>query len=452
MPLSPARKFAFEILLRVETEGAFASDLLHSRLVADTTARDAALATELVMGVLRWRRELDFFIERYTNKKTSALDAEVLISLRLGIYQLRRLARIPEHAAVSESVELVKRSRKKSAVALVNAVLRRAAREKTEPLDAFLHSGLASADRLSITLSHPSWLVERWLARFGESKTLALLESNNAPPSAACALLDPTSREQLVRSLEAAGVKTAPGRLAKNSLILAGGNVQKTQPFQNGSLSFQDEASQLIPLLLDVRPGDSALDLCAAPGGKTITLARAAGPTSLYVAADLHEHRLRLLRDRLMSAPANKINLVALDGTAPLPFRHKFDRILVDAPCSGTGTLARNPEIRWRLKPADFSDFHQRQVSLLSSALDGLASRGRLIYSTCSLEPEENEQVLSEALASHPESRVVPAHLPPDALVSGVALSQLVGSDGFFRTFPPDHRTDGFFAAAIENA
>src|SRR5690242_5898254 len=177
--VSPARKIASDILLRVETGGAFASDLLHSRLDARVSARDAALATELVMGVLRWQCELDFFIERYTGKKTDALDAEVLISLRFGIYQLRRLTRIPEHAAVSESVELVKRSRKKSAAALVNAVLRRAALEKEERVEAILPADLSSAERLAIIFSHPAWLVERWLARFGEARTLALLRTNN---------------------------------------------------------------------------------------------------------------------------------------------------------------------------------------------------------------------------------------------------------------------------------
>ena len=452
MPVSSARKFAFDILLRVETEAAYASELLHARLGDRVNPRDAALATELVMGSLRRLRELDFFIERYAQKPPRSLDAEVLVALRLGIYQLRCLARIPAHAAVGESVELVKRSRKKSAAPLVNAVLRRAAGEKSLPLENFLPDGLSPAERLSILHSHPAWLVERWLARFGESKTLALLESDNAPPSAACALADPSLREQIVRSLESGGVKTAPGRLAKNSLIITGGNAQKTKPFQDGSLSFQDEASQLIPLLLDIRPGDSVLDLCAAPGGKTLPLARAAGTSSLVVAADLHEHRLRAMRQRFSRLDSANIALVALDAARPLPFRGKFDRILVDAPCSGTGTLARNPEIRWRLQAADLADLHRRQVSLLSSALDCLAPRGRLIYSTCSLEPEENEQVLSEVLSAHPEFRRVPAHLPADALVTGVAPAQLIGSDGLFRTFPPDHHADAFFAAAIEHS
>ncbi|HEV2299384.1 MAG TPA: 16S rRNA (cytosine(967)-C(5))-methyltransferase RsmB [Candidatus Acidoferrales bacterium] len=450
MPVSSARKFAFEILLRVEEEAAYASDLLHARLDERVSARDAALATELVMGALRRQRELDFFIEQYTGRPAAALDAEVLIAIRIGIYQLRHLSRIPAHAAVSESVELVKRSRKKSAATLVNAVLRRATSEKSRPVEQFLHVAVSPIERMSIIHSHPAWLIERWIARFGESKTLALLESDNAPPSSSCALCDPNLHDQIVRSLEAGGIKTEPGQLSKNSLIITAGNAQKTISFQDGSLSFQDEASQLIPLLLDVRRGDSVLDLCAAPGGKTLPLSRAAGPSSLVVAADLYEHRLRAMRERFARTHDLNVALIALDATRSLPFRTEFDRILLDAPCSGTGTLSRNPEIRWRLNPVDLLDLHRRQVLLLSSALACLAPRGRLIYSTCSLEPEENEQVLSEVLSAHPAFRRAPVQLPADALAAGVSPSQVIGPDGLFRTFPPDHHTDGFFAAAIE--
>lgn len=449
MPVAPARKIAFEILLRVEQHAAYASDLLHARLGERVNPRDAALATELVMGALRRQREIDFLIERYTSGNPRVLDAEVLIALRIGIYQLRRLSRIPAHAAVSESVELVKQSPKKSAAPLVNAVLRRAAREKSLPVEEFLPAGFALAERLSILHSHPAWLIERWLARFGEAQTLALLDSDNAPPSLACAILAPESRDKILRTLDSAGVKTVPGHLARNSLIITSGNSQKAKPFQDGSLSFQDEASQLVPLLLDAHPGDTVLDLCAAPGGKTLALARAAGASSLVVASDHHHHRLRAMRSRMKTAGGSQVHLVALDAAIALPFRIQFNRILVDAPCSGTGTLARNPEIRWRLNPSDLSDLHRRQVSLLSSALQSLAPGGHLIYSTCSFEPEENEQVLTEVLAIHPAFRRVPAHLPADVLAPGVLPSELIGADGLFRTFPPDHHADAFFAATL---
>jgi 16S rRNA (cytosine967-C5)-methyltransferase len=451
MPISPARQMAFEVLMRVEQEAAYASDLLHARLDENVGARDAALVTELVMGALRWQRELDFLIERYTHKKPMSLDREVLIALRLGTYQLRHLARIPPHAAVSESVELVKKSRAKSAASLVNAVLRRAAREKDRSIADYLPADTPAAERLGITASYPTWLVERWLKRFGEKETSALLTSNNQPPRVACSLAHPERRAEVLRSLDETGVKSEPGLLSRNAILIQRGNVAKSEAFRNGWIAVQDEASQLVPLLLSVRPGYSVLDLCAAPGGKTLSLARAAGPGALVIAADLHEHRLRAMRERLNAADIAAVQFVALDGTADLPFGRKFDRILLDAPCSGTGTLARNPEIRWRLKPADLADLHRRQVVLLSSALASLALGGHAIYSTCSLEPEENEQVLDEVLAAHPDFRRVPVQLPADALSPGVASSQVISSDGFFRTFPPRDHADGFFAAAVEH-
>src|SRR5579864_2677268 len=453
MPISLARTIAYDALLRVENEAAYASEVLHARLNENTTARvsprDAALATEIVMGALRWQRLLDFFIEHYTAKKSAALDVEVLVVLRIGIYQLRHLARIPASAAVDESVELVKRARKQSAASLVNAVLRRAARESAKPVEEFLPLDRPAADSLGLLHSHPTWLVERWLERFGREKTVSLLEANNETPRRVCAVLDHENREEVLRSLADARVEFEPGRLARDAITIRSGDVARTQAFENGWISFQDEASQIIPLLLHVKAGESVLDLCAAPGGKTMALALKAGPTGLVVAADRRENRLRAMRERLARAHVANVEMIALDGTASLPFRAKFDRILVDAPCSGTGTLSRNPEIRWKLKQTDLLELRTRQMMLLNSALECLAPEGRLVYSTCSLEPEENESVVSEALGAHPEFHATHAEIPADALVEGVRVETLLDSNGAFRTFPPQQATDGFFAAVL---
>ena len=453
MPISPARTIAFDALLRVENEAAYASEVLHAHLSENTaakvSARDAALATEIVMGALRWQRLLDFFIEQYTAKKTIALDVEVLIALRIGIYQLRHLARIPASAAVHESVELVKRARKQSAASLVNAVLRRAAAENAKPASDFLPREVASADALGLLHSHPTWLVEHWLERFGRERTVALLEANNEAPRRVCAVLSQENREEVLRSLADAQVVCEPGRLARDAITIRSGDVTQTKAFQNGWISFQDEASQIIPLLLRVKAGESVLDVCAAPGGKTMALAQKTGRAGLVIAADRRENRLRAMRERLAHAHVPNVNMIALDGTASLPFRATFDRILVDAPCSGTGTLSRNPEIRWKLKPTDLAELHARQVVLLHSALECLAPEGRLLYSTCSLEPEENEGVVSEVLHAHPEFRAVRVEIPTAALVEGVRAETLVDSSGAFRTFPPLHFTDGFFAAVL---
>jgi 16S rRNA (cytosine967-C5)-methyltransferase len=454
VPISPARQIAFEVLRSVESEGSFASDLLHARLTEKTKREDAALATELSLGVLRRRRLLDVLLERALRLPIEKLDLEVLLALRLGLYQLRYLERVPVSAAVNESVEMVKLAKKRSAASLVNAVLRRAASEAQEPVEKLLPPGLPRAEHVGILHSHPTWLVERWLARFGEKPAVALLEANNRAANVVCAVHDPARRAEILRSFAESKILVKPGRLLREALVVEGGNPARSEAFQSGWISIQDEASQLVPLLLAVERGQSVLDVCAAPGGKTATLARAAGPDALVVAADLHEHRLRGLRTQMKRLGLEHICTVSLDATNSLPFRKCFDRILVDAPCSGTGTLARNPEIRWRLRLADLDDFHRRQVALLSLALEHLAPGGELVYSTCSLEPEENEHVVDEALRAREDVRVISgaemaARLAPH-LVAGVSAANLFDEQGFFRTSPPVHRADGFFAVAMQ--
>jgi 16S rRNA (cytosine967-C5)-methyltransferase len=455
MPISAARRIAFDVLQRVEAEGAYASDVLHAELGPNVKPADAGLATELTMGVLRWRRLVDFLLERQLKKAVERLDLPVAIALRMGIYQLRFLGKIPARAAVNESVELVKRARKVSAAALVNAVLRRAAGEANVPAEKLLAPDLPPAERLGILHSHASWMVERWLARLGQARTIALLEANNRAPRLSCALHDAEHRGDIIAELERGGLRVEPGRLLNAAIAVSGGSPARTEAFRAGKVSIQDEASQAIPLLLGVRPGDRVLDLCAAPGGKTPALVRAAGGNGLIVAADRHAHRVRAMRAQFERLGLPGAHLMELDGAGALPFRIEFDRILVDAPCSGTGTLARHPEIRWRLHPEQFSEFHELQSRMLQAALAQLAPGGRLVYSTCSLEPEENEDVVADILRQNRGGiRLVPpgelAQTLAPYLAPGVAAPELFDDAGQFRTFPGDHLTDGFFAAAFE--
>jgi 16S rRNA (cytosine967-C5)-methyltransferase len=372
----------------------------------------------------------------------------------MGLYQLRFLERIPARAAVHESVELVKRARKASAAPLVNAVLRRLAPDAKAPAEEFLPGGMALAERLAILHSHPVWMVERWLARAGEPRTLALLEANNRTPRLSCALHDVTRSEEILGSLQRTGLRAEPGQLLKTAFAVSGGSPTRTAAFRTGDISVQDEASQAIPLLLDVQRADRVLDLCAAPGGKTPPLARATGKKGLVIAADRHAHRLRAMREQFTRLGLDGAHLVELDATKPLPFRTQFNRILVDAPCSGTGTLARHPEIRWRLQPEQLPEFHKLQTSLLDAALERLALGGRLVYSTCSLELEENETVVSEALDRNHSIRRVSkteaARSIAPHLVPGAAAASLFDDEGQFRTAPGAFQTDGFFAALLE--
>jgi len=474
MPVTPARRIAFDVLRRVEAEGAYASDVLHAELGASGSlnfkssnfkSEDAALATELVLGVLRQRRLLDFILARQLKKPVEKLDLPVLLALRMGLYQLRFLERIPARAAVNESVELVKLAKKFSAATLVNAVLRRAADEAHNPAEEFLPQNLPLADRLGILHSHPTWIVERWLARIGGPQTLALLGANNRTPRLACAVHTqnlaealtpggPPSQDDVFALLEKSGLRIEPGLLLKNAFAVSGGSPTRTDAFRKGLFSIQDEASQIIPLLLDVLPGDSVLDLCAAPGGKTASLVRAAGSAGLVVAADRHAHRLRAMREQFKRLALARVRLVELDAARPLPFRKEFKRIMVDAPCSGTGTLARHPEIRWRLRPEQLAEFHGLQIALLKNALAQLASGGCLVYSTCSMEPEENEEVVADALRDTPSIHRVSddkaAHTLAPHLAPRVKAEKLFDAAGHFRTSPADNPTDGFFAALLE--
>jgi 16S rRNA (cytosine967-C5)-methyltransferase len=460
MSISTARTIAFDVLLRVAEQGAYADDALRTELDDAVNTEDAGLATELAFGVLRWQRLLDFVIDRYLKKSTNTADVEVRIALRLGVYQLLFLDRVPARAAVHESVELVKRARKRSAAALVNAILRKASKDPSpgnSPADAvarLLPTGLPLAERFGIQYSHPTWMVERWLRIYGEERTRILVQANNRAPILSGYLLDPQRSDDAMLSLQRAGCRIQNGQLLRSALVFEGGNTGASEAVRRGWVAIQDEASQAVGHLLSVDRGNAVLDMCAAPGGKTLLVSRAAGTQGHIVAADLHEHRVRAMRERFEHVGVRNVETIVLDGTKPLPFERAFDRILVDVPCSGTGTLARHPEIRWKLLPEDLRDLHDRQARLLQNALPHLAPNGRLVYSTCSLEPEENEFVVREVLDALGGTFKIADPLASIANILQLAVQakSVVSADGFFRTFPPEHGTDGFFAAVIEKA
>jgi 16S rRNA (cytosine967-C5)-methyltransferase len=350
---APARTTAFDVLCRVEN-GAYASELLRSATAA-LDSRDAGLASEIVFGVLRYRAQLDYLIEHYSGRR-GKLDLEVRTALRIGVYQLRYLERVPAHAAVADSVELVKRAGKRSAAGFVNAVLRKVNRD-----------AVAWPSR-EVELSCPEWLLARWEEHYGRDAAAAI---------ARAALEEP-------------------------------------EKFMRGP-RMQDIGSQSIVPLLRLEPGQAFLDLCAAPGNKTV---QALESGVRAVACDIHHHRLVHLKD--LGA-----DLVVLDGAQPLPFARRFDRILVDAPCTGTGTLGRNPEIKWRLGADDLVRLQRLQIALLANARAALAPGGLLVYSTCSLEPEENESVVAAA---------------PGPVIAETS-----------RRLPGRDVGDGFFAAVIKS-
>ena len=369
---------AFEVLLCVERDGAYSDELLHSKRLAGLGVRAKAFITRAVLGCLRRQGELDHLIAGRACRPVASLDTEVLIALRLGAYQLRHMDGIPDHAAVSESVALVKQARKVSASGLVNAILR--------------HLPAAPPEEECERLSHPDWLLQRWLKSFGDSKCRALLQANLRQPATYFRLRSPDPSSVLDR-LSRVGVSAEPTDL-EFTYRLAKGSVPHIRKVAGDDLVFQDISSQRVGALLAGSPGSPVLDLCAAPGGKSRQLAE----TVAVVAGDRRMKRLQAMR-RLGN---RRIQLLALDAEHPLPFRRRFDRILVDAPCSGTGTLARNPEIKWRLKPQDLDSLSARQERILENAMDALAPCGQLVYATCSLEPEENQHLVAKAVARRP--------------------------------------------------
>jgi 16S rRNA (cytosine967-C5)-methyltransferase len=377
--VSPARALAFDILLAVE-RGGYASDLLAAR-AAILDSRDAGLASEIVFGVLRYRAQLDYIIELHSKPR---LDLEVRLAMRMGVYQIRCLERIPPHAAVSESVELVKRARKRSAAPLVNAVLRKVTRAAVEWPDR------------ATALSHPEWMLARWEAQYGAETAENIARANLKAP------------ETYVRAPQGGPSDRLQATGIPGCYRLVSGPAE--------GFRIQDIGSQAIVPLLRLESGQTFLDLCAAPGNKT---AQALESGVHAVACDIHGHRLERLRT--LGVP-----LLVLNGTQPLPFGRRFDRILVDAPCSGTGTLARNPEIKWRISASDLRLLHKRQTALLRNALAALAPGGLLVYSTCSLEREENEDVIQGAQAAQVTEtmRRIPGRNPGDGFFAAVIESE----------------------------
>ncbi len=445
--LSPARKVAYQILRRVDAGGAFAIDLLQGDQVSRLRQVDRRLVTELVMGVLRWRGELDFEIEGLSGKPLEYFDPEILTILRLGIYQLRHLQKIPKAAAVNEAVELVKAARKQSAAGLVNAVLRKC--EPRPSLAKRLESGTPDPESLEgARRALPGWLLERWERHFGSEAATRLAWSSVQTPATTLRVAGTEdTREAVRRELAEAGVKTRLAKYARTALVVESGDIRSSSAWRDGRVVIQDEASQLVGSLLAPKPGECVLDLCAAPGIKTAQLVAALG-TGMLVACDLSSRRLgtmkRLFPKRL--AEGLSFGVVRLDATRALPFAIRFDRILLDAPCSGTGTLARNPEVKWRLQAGDLPRLAATQAEMLGNALGILRPGGRLVYATCSLEPEENEQVVEQVLAEKQEFQL----LGPEALRRGFPhLAGLFDHQGYFRTRPDLHGMDGFFAAVI---
>ena len=434
------RGIALELLCRVEG-GAYADRLLgSSRTTARLSTLDRNLLQELVRGTLTWRGTIDHLLDAYLRLPLTRLSPTLRNVLRLGVYQLRHLDRIPAYAAVTESVDLARRHDGQGAARFANAVLRgiSEARRKVEYPD-------PQADPegyLCVATSHPRWLVHRWLSRFGFDETERLCEANNLRQPITLRT-NPLRTEvgRLRADLASHGIPSEPSAILADCLVVTEpGHLFETDAFHRGLFSVQGAGAGLVVRLLDPRPGERVLDVCSAPGGKATAAAEAMEGRGLVVALDLRPGRLRTLAENVSRLAPERVRPVAGDGRRP-PVRTPFDRVLVDVPCSALGVLSRYPEIRWRPEP-DFAALSALQGELLAAAADCVRPHGVLVYSTCSLEPEENDGVVEAFLRRRRDFELEPASTVLDCGVAGT----------FLRTLPHKHGCDGTFAARLRRS
>jgi 16S rRNA (cytosine967-C5)-methyltransferase len=437
------RRDAYRILRRVEESGAFASVLLESRSVELRDPREIALLTEIVLGVLRRRMILDHAIAAAASRPVDTIDRAVVTAIRIGAYALLYLDRMPDFAAVDTAVVLVKEAGWGKAAGFANGVLRTIARRRASLLPPAPVPGDAAS--LALFHSHPLWLAERLVSRFGWDRTAELLAANNEPAATVLAAWpDAGTAESVASRLASEGIRVESCRFVPDALRVVAGVPQRSSAFRDGAFWIQDEASQLAVRLFDGSVGPRILDACAAPGGKTLALAARAGEAGLVVAADRHAGRLSRLAQNLRRLRAERVVPLVCDMSRRAPFRSSFDDVLLDAPCSGTGTLRRHPEIRWRLQPEHLVAHGERQRRILEHAAELVAPGGRLVYSVCSMEPEEGDAVVAAFVADH--SDFVRAN--PRAGLAAPA-SALIGEDLALRTTPLNDGMDGFYAALL---
>ncbi len=431
-----ARALAIRVLERVERGGAFLNLALDSELsrARGLDPRDGALVTELCYGAMRRQLALDHALAHFSNQPLSRIEPRVLCALRVGAYQLFYL-RLPRRAAVAETVEAVKQLGSSRAAGFANALLRKLSQLEELPLppasDWLAH--------LAVRESHPQWLVARWADRFGRQAAEGMVSANNRPaPLTLRANSSRTQRNALLEQLTRAGLKARPTTASPQGVTIAGpGSVQDLPGYEEGLWQVQDEAAQLVVQYAAVPDGSRVLDACAAPGGKACQLAERAW----VVANDIHRGKLRKLEaEAKRLGLQNRIELLEHDATTPFPERLKpFDAVLVDAPCSGLGTLHRHPELRYRRQESDIPRLVSLQREILDNCRQAVSPGGLLIFAVCSTEPEEGEQQVDWLLRAHPEFAL---EAPPGAL-------ELPLERGFLRTLPGEQGWDGFFAARL---
>jgi len=471
-PAATAREAALEILTRVEQDRSYSNLLLGRSLERLSLSRpDAALATELVYGTIQRKNTLDHYLARFTAKGLARLEPWVLSLLRMSLYQLLYLERVPAHAAVSEAVNIAKRRGHAGIAGMVNAVLRSLIRQKAQLVP---EAALTPVQRIALAESHPEWLVRRYVARYGEAAACAILAANNEPPHASIRVNRlKAAPEQLAASLAASGMTVRASALPVPGLVVeSGGNLAASEEFKSGAFSIQDESSMLVAEALAPAPGMRVLDCCAAPGGKSAHLAEKMANRGEVISCDIHPHKEALIADQAKRLGLAIVKTVVADARrlGELYPPESFDRILLDAPCSGLGVIRRKPELKWTKREEEIAELASLQEELLEAVHGLLKPGGVLVYSTCTTEPEENSAQAAAFLSRHPEFRQEPF---PEELARRLAAAPDAGEEsgeirlpagerrrelaeaarrGALQLLPSDFGTDGFFIARFGKA
>jgi len=446
--MATVRTAAAQVLLAIEQgETTLGNEVERRR--AEVPERDRALLVELATGTLRWRNELDAVIAAASQRAVRAIDPVALAVLRLGGYQLRHLDRIPAHAIVHESVDTIRQLGQPSASGFINAVLRTIIRRgpaislPKRPADAGAIE--AQVGYLSITLSHPAWLVRRWLSRVGFDATERWCRFNNSSPHVTVRSAGRLDAPALLAEFAQASIGAEPAPYVRDAIRLPPGSLGRLPPALRDEVVVQDEGAQLVARMADVQPGERVLDACAAPGGKTLVIAtdlkQAVGSARL-VAADFRPARVEALA-RNVRALAPEVVVVRFDARAPLPFGAVFDCVLLDAPCSGLGTVRRDPDLKWTRTAADLPRFAAEQLTMLAACAAVVRPGGRILYATCSSEPEENTGVVDAFLAANAE------FTSAEALESSSVPASLRNATGALETRPYDQGLDAYFCAVL---
>jgi 16S rRNA (cytosine967-C5)-methyltransferase len=434
------RGIAVKILNRIERTDSYLDKLLDVELRSDElNDLDKRFLTELTHGVVRWKTRLDFIIEQFCKNKFAMQDPNIRNAMRVALYQILFLSKIPHAAAVNEAVEFVKKIRGQKAANLVNAVLRNIIRNlnklptpdhETDPVQ-----------YLSIMYSHPSWMVKRWVDRYGLYETEQLLSANNERPTIVVrANTLKTTADELVKLFEERNIRNTRSKYLENFIKVGHlSGIYNLDLFEKGYFSVQDESSGLVVKLLDPKPGETVIDLCSAPGGKTTFIGELMKNQGKIIAVDKYEHRLNLVKQSCERLGVENVEFIPKDALEVDV--EQADKVLVDAPCSGLGVIQKKPDIKWQRELSDIRNLAKTQIELLEKASKLVKNGGVIVYSTCTIEPEENIEVVKEFLSRHPEFKIDDArnYLPSD----------IVNGEGCMETYPHKHDMDGGFAVRL---